>query len=588
MMVNPMHSFPKPYSVSRDCRAEPAARRRGVLLLSVAALVLAGCAVSPQPLTLQERKERIATDKALMRGEIEPVKAPITLEEAMARAIKYNLDHRAELMNDAVTGAQLQLAHYDMLPKLAAAAGYNSRNSDLASESESILTHTQSLEPSRSQERSLLSSQLSLTWNVLDFGVSYIRAKQMADRRLMAEEQRRRVIQNIIQDVRYAYWRAVAADRLIGRLEPLTRRTEAALADARNLEKKLTRAPLEELQYQRALLGTLERLKALRRDLIAAKTQLAALMNLWPGTEFTLAPPGDDHFPVPKLAAQPREMEEVALLNRPELMQASYQGRISHAETTRILLEMLPGVNLGVSGNYDSNRFTVNNAWASYGVNFAWSLLTLASTPARLDVADADRKLIETKRAALSMAVLAQVDVAFLRYEQAVDEFGTANDQADVEKRIHTQLINAGLAQQVGELAVIQAEADDVFAVLRRDTAYANLQNAYGGVLVSIGADPMPDAVADYQVGTLAQAIGATLRAWEDGSSLRGALERLKAADKAVADKTAGDKTAGDRAGDRAGDAVADGKADKAGTTGGLLAFVADVVRTAGPAGQDK
>ena len=241
-----------------------------------------------------------------------------------------------------------------MLPKLAATAGFNARNNDMASTSTTILSHINSTEAAISQERRVQSAQIQLSWNVLDFGVSYIRAKQMADKALMADEQRRKVVQNIIQDVRYAYWRAVAAERLLGRLDPLTKRTEAALADARRLEGSRVREPMADLQYQRALLATLERLKALRRDLVAAKAQLGALMSLPPGGDYQLAMPRDERdTPVPRLNAKLPEMEEVALTNRPELAQAAYQNRISRAETYRILLEMLPGFNLGISGNFD-------------------------------------------------------------------------------------------------------------------------------------------------------------------------------------------------------------------------------------------
>ena len=498
-------------------------------LLSGTVLALCACAVSPEPFTSQETKLRIAEDKALMFGNLEPVTGPIGLEEAMARAVKYNLDHRVELLNSVVSTNQLELAHYDMLPKLAATAGFNARNNDMASTSTTILSHINSTEAAVSQERRVQSAQIQLSWNVLDFGVSYIRAKQMADKALMADEQRRKVVQNIIQDVRYAYWRAVAAERLLGRLDPLTKRTEAALADARRLEGSRVREPMADLQYQRALLATLERLKALRRDLVAAKAQLGALMSLPPGGDYQLAMPRDERdTPVPRLNAKLPEMEEVALTNRPELAQASYQNRISRAETYRILLEMLPGFNLGISGNFDSNKYTVNHAWASYGVNMAWNLLTLASTPERLDVAASDQKMLEMKRAALSMAVMAQVNVAELRYEQAQDEYTTAKDQADVEQRIFRQTYAAGSSRQVGELSVIQAEADDVFSTLRRDSAYANLQNAYGAILVSLGADPMPDVVSDYKLSTLAQAIHANLASWADGSALQKVLTSLK------------------------------------------------------------
>ena len=502
------------------------------LLLSGTILALCACSVSPEPFSAQDKKLRITEDKSLMFGAVEPILAPISLEEAMARAVKYNLDHRVELLNEVVTGKQLELAHFDMLPRLAASAGFNARNNDLASTSTTILTHTPSTEAAISQERQVQNAQLQLSWNVLDFGVSYIRAKQMADRKLMADEQRRKVVQNIIQDVRYAYWRAVAAERLLARLDPLTRRTETALADARRQESHPVREPMADLQYQRALLATLEHLKALRRDLVSAKAQLASLMSLPPGNDFKLVmPKGENETPVPRVDAKLAEMEEVALNNRPELAQAAYQSRISRAESRRILLEMLPGVNLGISGNYDSNKYTVNPIWAAYGVNIAWNLLNLATTPARLDAAEADQKMMDMKRAALSMGVLAQVNVAALRFDQAKDEYTTAKDQAEVELRIYRQMNAASQSKQVGELSVIQAEADDVFATLRKDTAYANLQNAYGAILVSLGADPMPDVVNDYKLPTLTEAIHGTLASWADGSALRRALASLKDVD---------------------------------------------------------
>ncbi|WP_244442591.1 TolC family protein [Azospirillum lipoferum] len=77
---------------------------------------------------------------------------------------------------------------------------------------------------------------LGFTWNVLDFGVSYLRARQSSNLVLVADERRRRVVQGILQDVRTAYWRAVAAERLLERIEPLERRVEGARRDARTLE----------------------------------------------------------------------------------------------------------------------------------------------------------------------------------------------------------------------------------------------------------------------------------------------------------------------------------------------------------------
>ena len=48
-----------------------------------------------------------------------------------------------------------------------------------------------------------------MSWNLLDFGVSYYRARQQADQVLIAEERKRKVVQNILADTRNAYWRAL-------------------------------------------------------------------------------------------------------------------------------------------------------------------------------------------------------------------------------------------------------------------------------------------------------------------------------------------------------------------------------------------
>ena len=501
------------------------------MLLSSAVFLMAGCALSPTPFTPAERLAQIQHDKDLIFGDSAPVIAPITLEEAMARAVKFNLDHQAEMLNQIVSQKSLDLSTYDMLPKLAASAGYTHRSNDASSSSESIRTHTQSLEPSISSERAMWSAQTTATWNILDFGVSYIRARQNADRALMADEQRRKVIHNIIQDVRTTYWRAVAAERLLGRIDPLLASTEAALGDARTIEERAIRAPMGELQYQRNLLSTLERLRALKRELVGAKTQLAALMNLKPGTEFHVVVADEDApIKVPTLTTSPDDLMDAALYNRPELIQASYESRISNAESRRILLEMLPGVSVTGGANYDSNKFATNRMWTSYGFNVAWNLLTVFSTPARLDLAEADQKLKEVKHAALSMAVMAQVNVASLRLQQATEEYLTAHQQATVDHRIYSQQSSAARAHQIGNLPVIQAAAEDVFAALRRDTAYANLQNAFGALMVSVGADPLPDKVADDSLPGLAQEIGNTLHHWEDGSALRRVLASTKLA----------------------------------------------------------
>ena len=188
---------------------------RGVVIAALCAL-LGGCAVTPKPLTDDDNRAAVRRSLERVAAGQEPIAAPIGLYEAMARALKYNLDYRVELMTQALRQSEVDLTRYDLLPQLAANAGFTSRSNDAGASSRSLLSGRESLEPSTSTERTVTTSDLTLSWDILDFGLSYVRAHQKADESLAAMEQRRKVANRIIEDVRTAYWRAVSAGGPLG------------------------------------------------------------------------------------------------------------------------------------------------------------------------------------------------------------------------------------------------------------------------------------------------------------------------------------------------------------------------------------
>ena len=256
-------------------------------------IMLAACSVKPVVLSEQEHKARIAEDSLQLYMDQEPVSAPLTLHQAMARAIRYNLDHRLKVMEEALANDMLDVSRLDMLPQLAFNAGYRGRNNEAGSSSRSLISGNESLEVSTSQERERRVADLGLSWNVLDFGVSYYRAKQQADRLMIVAERRRKVIHNIIQDVRSAYWRALAAQNILDDIEPLMDRMETALASSRKIENRGLRTPFESLLYQQRLLTSMRKLHEVRKKLVTAKTELATLMSLPLSNEFTLTQPDE-------------------------------------------------------------------------------------------------------------------------------------------------------------------------------------------------------------------------------------------------------------------------------------------------------
>lgn len=491
-------------------------RRPTPRLLPLAALLLAagltGCAVTPTPLTTQERASTAQSDRDAMFAHQEPLSGPVTLEEAMARAIRYNLDQRVKLMEQALAQRQLDIAGIDLLPKLALSAGYTSRDNVLASSSRDISTGKQSLVPSTSTEKSVGTADLGLTWNVLDFGVSYYDARQQADRTLVAEERRRKVVHLLMQQTRQAYWQAAGAQMLQGRIDPVLAQARQALADARKVEAEKLRSPLESLNYQRQLLDIVRQLEAVRDELAQAKPRLASLMNLSPGTPFEVVVPGA--MPVPGISLPMAAMEETALVRRPELVEAQYNERIGVLETRKALARLLPGLEISLGGHYDSNSYLVNQQWADAGLRVSWNLLNVFQADTLRGAAQAQVDLARQQRLALDMAVLTQVHVADLGYKSQRRQFDLVRQMNDVDQRILTYTQAATASDAQGQLEEIRAAAAAMMSELRLYQSYGALQGAYGQVIATLGLDPLPASVPAEDIGTLSKAVGQSEAAW--------------------------------------------------------------------------
>lgn len=511
----------------KSMKTSPVRFRRQVVPVAVllASLLLTGCAIRPEPLSADDNLTRVRTDLSIVLAPQEPVTKPISMHEAMARAIKYNLDERVKIMETALASQQLDLSKYDMLPRVVASAGYVGRDNDAGSESLNLVTNRRTGDSTTAVDRNRRTGDLGFTWSVLDFGVSYLRARQNANLVLIADERRRRVMQGILQDVRTAYWRAVAAERLLGRIVPLEKRVEGARQDAGTLEALRIAAPLQALTYTRSLVETLRQLQSLRRELVASKSQLGALMGLPPGEPFDVELPSLETLKAPpRLDLDVEALETYALLNRPELLEESYNQRISADETWRSLLRLLPGIDVNAALRYDSNSFLLNQRWADYGARISWNLINIVSAPSIKAHAEAQEDLVVLRRQALSVAVLSQVRVAMLLFRELDQEFGLTAEQADLDDRILTQYANSGQAGQTGELGVIQAEVTGLLSDLRRDLVFADLHNAYARVMVSAGVDPLPgNMVPSTDLPSLINAVDQGLGSWQEraNSALR-------------------------------------------------------------------
>ncbi|MCK5692635.1 MAG: TolC family protein [Bacteroidales bacterium] len=482
------------------------ALQNSLFFLLLIPFLLFGCAVTPQPYSRNDFVIQARQGRASLFDDQEPVTGKVTLYEAMARAVKYNLDHRVKQIEKAVADGNLEMARYDLLPQLVTSAGYSARNNDNGSASKSLLSGIQSLESSTSQEKRQFTADIIYVWNILDFGVGYMQALQQADEALISEEWRRKAVQNIVQDVRYAFWRAVCAEMLLPKMDQLLERVEQALEQARQMEKARAQEPAKTLAYQQKLLETVKQLWGMRKELSLAKTELASLMNFDPGTGFQLALEKGP-FENPERFLSIEALEEQALCRRPELRVEVYQKRISSLEVRKALLGMLPGLEINLGGHYDDNIYLFNDSWLQAGMNLSWNLFKLLSGPVAVKSAEMQEDLAVKRYLATAMMVLTQVNLGHQRYSLARKEYRIAEELDSIHQRQIRHAEAARKAQTGNELEEIRKLASALSARMHRGLTFIELQGSMGRIFHSCGIDPLPSVTTSHSIKELARSI---------------------------------------------------------------------------------
>jgi outer membrane protein TolC len=484
------------------------------LLASVSLVaILSGCAVTPEPFSKDELSAQSVADRAEIFKGAEALSGPITVSDAIARALKYNLDKRSKMMEEALALGQLDVDRWDLLPKITANAGYTERSEPNATRSRDLYTQTTSTSnPSYSADRFAKTADLTMSWNILDFGLTYYTAKSNADRALVATERRRKAVHNLISEVRFAYWRAAAYQTLKTDVEQAVSEARLALDKAKQVEKENLRAPAESLRYQKSLLETLRQLTAIQQELSTARIELAALINVAPGSDIKLAVP--DSMVPPDWTTSLERMEEQAFVNNPDLLEQGYLTRISLDDTKKAIIKMLPGVTFSGGRNYDYNSFLMDNHWYEAGAKLTWNLMNVISGPSALKYAQTNEDVTKARRIALRMAVLAQVHISERQFRNATSQFEQSDELWKVDRRL-AELSDARAANDAsGMLERVAGHASAIASQLRRFQTYAQVEQAYAKMQATMGEDLLPDAMAANDLPALSATIAQRLATW--------------------------------------------------------------------------
>lgn len=486
--------------------------QRGFKLLSVAAAasLLAACGtIAPAPMDAQELAKINQTDTAAMRRDVEPVEGPLTLNEAIARALKYNLDRRARLMEESIALKQLDVTKFDMLPKLVAQAGYSDRSNERATYSTPYtpVYGTKSTTSSFSSAADHSTVDLGLTWNLLDVMVGQTSAKQAADRVLIAGEKRRKAMHVLMQDVRTVYWRAVSAQKLRDSVQATQKMAEEALTDARKAEVERLRSPLDSLRYQRQLLENLRLLEAISQELSTAQVELASLINAPVGQPITLAEADVNFSDDTPLATPMTQLEAVALENNADLREQHYNGRVARTEVRKTMTRLFPNLSFNYSFKYDSDEYLVHNNWNEVGLQLSFNLFNLLTGPTQIKFAEAGVALADQRRMAMQMAVVTQLHLARLQLQNARAQFSRADAIYNVDNKIAENIRTRQGVQAQSQLDRVANETTAILSLLRRYQALSQVHLAESRLIANLGLEPKIGSTGDLTLAQLTEQV---------------------------------------------------------------------------------
>ena len=430
---------------------------------------------------------------------------PLTLDKAIELAIQNNLDLRIKLQEKELAQAGYALSKLEMLPKLTTELNMSTRSKESGARSLDVTTNTQNLNFSRSSEDTTWSAAFDTTFNILEFGLNFVRAQQQSDAVKIAQERRRVVRQGIIRDVRIAYTRALVAQILDGKLDALRKRTSNALELAREAQETQLKPALTFMKYQKNLLNIIAELDDLRLQLDGAKIELSTFLNLRPGEDYELATDTLPMNPLSEIGEDIHDLEIYAMLNRPEIIEEDYNYRIENLEKRYFWINTLPIIEPNLRYNYDSNPFLLNSSWMSLSARVAYNLLDPLLNDKKKESVEQQVIIAKMKRDAQLLAVLAQVNISYLQHKAAIQNYKNSNELKELQSKITGEIAKNVKAEITTDQELIISEAESFLTEVENLFDYIDVQRALANMMVAVGYDIVQPANTPEKTDTTPQ-----------------------------------------------------------------------------------
>ncbi len=466
------------------------------LLLLVGLLFLNSCVRSDSIHLRSIREENATADQAFLDKPMPEIKKTLTLLEIIDLATYNNLDlfvkqREWAIQHEKATGEKLKT-----LPSYTFSGEHSWRNKSTASFSVDATTGqvSTSVDPitgaplppgSIGSEQRVNRYDLTAAYNLVDFGVSYFRARQERHREASTSFQFERQRQNIVLNVFKAYWKGLAAKYGIDQAREIIEnsRTYQDKIDKQVKGRNIPR--IQGLRSELQLVNMRLRFGQYEGKYREAKAELAALMGLPPYFEFDLADV-DLNTAIVELE-ELDQLGKLALTNRPELYATDAEERIFDEEAKAAMIQMFPSLSIFLGRNFDADRFLIHHYWTLSGARVAWNLLALPQRWYDHKVAYGRKQMTKDSRLALTVGVLTQLHIAAITYKDSLKKYENIQEIVKINKGMLASAITERQYGEFDDIDLINFRADSLESEVNALQAYGETQIALELVNNSIG-----------------------------------------------------------------------------------------------------
>jgi len=455
------------------------------------AVALSGCATTAVQYNSTNVDE--ITDSTLRPAAIAlELKEPLSIDHVRSRTLKHNAEYARAQTDFIETVRTASTRGKDFLPQIYAntyGKWRNNMNASVGVKADDI-SGDMPKDFFTTQDRSSAVSDFTASWDLLEIGLSGFKANRRAITAYSEGEQNQYLCHKLMVDVENAYWRAVAFEQAEKKSSWLKARIDFAIDLSEQRIKENPDTKLQELMFQRELIDINRWYQSLYRSLISAKPDLARLMNLPAGTEFSL-----QSKRLPSDLGGLEEQDIISLIkqayqNRPEIRRALYTADLTELKNEEDLWRHLPALRFFIGGTNDTNSFILNQNFASAGANLSWDLLRLSQIgeTKRKGKVDLAKEAHQTE--ILASAIMAQVMIAREQMRSLDYDLTLAWKALSVQSGITSDLSADVAAGDTAETYLVKEELMRELSYIREQMARAELHTAKARLQQSIGRVP--------------------------------------------------------------------------------------------------